>query len=200
MQDHQTLKHYEITNDTTIYLTLRVRGGSVTIYILDLDLLDPHFDYDFTNMKSSGETYMRGNFKYNRPYGWRRIALKVLNKFDDNGWLGVKKRVTNLESVEGEWIVSYHGTANFNANSIADDGYLLNKGKRFVFGRGIYSTPNIEVAASYAEEFYYEGETNKVVFQNRVKPIAFKIVSDGSIFVTDNDRDIRPYGLCIQKV
>ncbi|CAI2165343.1 8494_t:CDS:1 [Funneliformis geosporum] len=200
LQDHQTLKHYEITNDTTIYLTLRIHGGSVTIHILDFDFLDPPFDFDFTNMKCSGESYMRGNYQYHRPYGWRRIALKVLDQFDDNSWLGVNKRVTNLESVEGEWIVSYHGTTQFNANSIAKDGFLLSKGKRFVFGHGIYSTPNIEVAVTYAEEFNYEGEKYRVVFQNRVKPGSFKVESNGEIFVTDNDRYIRPYGLCIQKV
>src|SRR6266498_4104671 len=83
LQDHQTLGYYEITNDTTIYLTIRLLGGSNTIRVLDLDFLDPHYDYDFTNMKSSGNTYMRGNYKYNRPYGWKRIALKVLDKFPD---------------------------------------------------------------------------------------------------------------------
>ncbi|CAG8471859.1 15967_t:CDS:2 [Funneliformis caledonium] len=172
--------------------------GSITIFVLDRDFLDPPFDYDFTNIQSS-KKYMRGNFNYNRPYGWRRIALKILDKFNDNSWLGVNNRVTCFDSVKDEWIVSYHGTAKHNANSIAKDGFDLSKGKRFHFGHGIYSTPYIEIAASYAQNFDLEGEKYKIVFQNRVKPNAFKTVSDGSIFVTDNDRDIRPYGICIQK-
>ncbi len=132
LQDHQTLSHYKITNDTTIYLNTYLLGGSITIHVLDPDFLDPSFDYDFTNMECLGDTYMRGNYKYNRPYGWNRIALKVLDKFSDNNWLGVDNRMSDLDSVDGEWIVSYYGTKKENANSIAKDGFLLSKGKFFI--------------------------------------------------------------------
>src|SRR5436190_349457 len=64
-------------------------------------------------------------------------------------------------------IVSYHGTAKHNCKSIAEEGYLLCKGKRFAFGRGIYSTPDIDVATNYATEFNYKGDNYRVVFQNR---------------------------------
>ncbi|CAG8582141.1 2356_t:CDS:2 [Funneliformis mosseae] len=173
LQDHLTLKDYDITNDSLIYLTLLLRGGgSITIFVLDRNFLDPPFDYDFTNIQSS-KKYMRGNFNYNRPYGWRRIALKVLDKFNDNSWLGVNNRVTSFDSVKDEWIVSYHGTTKRNANSIAKDGFDLN--------------------------LIMRERHNKVVFQNRVKPNAFKIANFEQYFVTSNDRDIRPYGLCIKK-
>ncbi|CAI2165335.1 8498_t:CDS:1 [Funneliformis geosporum] len=204
LEGHRTLSYYKIKNDTTIYLNTYLRGGSNAIHVLDPEFLDPRYNYDFTGKICSRETYMRGNFKYNRPNGWGRIALKVLDQFSDNDWLGVQNRRTPFESVEGEWIVSYHGTAKFNANSIAKDGFLLSKGKRFVFGHGIYSTPNIEIAAKYyAKDFVYDREKYKVVFQNRVKPDAYKTVSTdlyGDYFVIGNDRDIRPYGLCFQKV
>jgi len=39
-------------------------------------------------------------------------------------------------------IVSYHGTARNNCKSIAEEGYLLCKGRRFAFGHGIYSNPD----------------------------------------------------------
>ncbi|CAG8440067.1 4421_t:CDS:1 [Funneliformis caledonium] len=139
--------------------------------------------------------YTRGNFKYYRPYGWKRIALKVL----DNDWLGAKDRMNPFNSVDGEWINSYHGTAKGNVEPITKDGFDLSKGINFEFGIGIYSTPYIEIASGYATRFNYEGETYKVVFQNRVKPNTFNIENFRRYFVTSNDRDIRPYGICIQK-
>ena len=205
LQDHQTLSHYKITNDTTIYLNTYLLGGSITIHVLDPDFLDPSFDYDFTNMECLGDTYMRGNYKYNRPYGWNRIALKVLDKFSDNNWLGVDNRMSDLDSVDGEWIVSYHGTAKDNANPIAKSGFLLDKGKHFYYGVGIYSTPDINIAADYAEDFKYGGVNYQIVFQNRVNPntlvkAAKPETGIGDYYITPNDRDIRPYGLCIRKL
>ncbi|CAG8612655.1 12803_t:CDS:1 [Funneliformis mosseae] len=202
LQDHQTLSYYEITNDTTINLSTRLRGGSNTIQVLDRDFLDPRYDYDFTNIKPSG-TYTRGNYKYVRPYGWNRMAMRVLNKYSDNSWLGVNNRTNISESVEGEWIVSFHGTGKNNVNSIAKDGYLLSKGLRFKYGRGVYSTPDIDWAAKYADIFVYKGENYQVVFQNRVKPDTFDVVSFDSglkFFISPNDKEIRPYGLCFRKI
>ena len=65
LQDHQMLNHYKITNDTTIYLNTYLLEGSIITYVLDPDFLDSSYDFDFTNMKCSGYTYMRGNYKYN---------------------------------------------------------------------------------------------------------------------------------------
>ncbi|CAG8706641.1 10314_t:CDS:1 [Funneliformis mosseae] len=203
LQDHQTLSYYQITNDTTINLSTRLRGGSNTIKVLDRDFLDPHYNYDFTNIKPCGRTFMRGNYKYVRPYGWNRLAIRVLDKYSDNRWLGVNNRTKFSESVEGEWIVSFHGTAKNNANSIAKDGFRLSKGRRFQYGRGVYSTPDIDTAACYADKFVHEGVNYQVVFQNRVKPGTFDVVSSETglkIFITRNDKNIRPYGICIRKI
>ena len=41
---------------------------------------------------------MRGNEIYNRPRGWKRIALKVNGKYVDDDWLG-------SSNSEGEWPV-----------------------------------------------------------------------------------------------
>src|ERR671926_1153333 len=67
-------------------------------------------------------------------------------------------------------VVSYHGTAKHNCKSIAEEGYLLCKSKRFAFGRGIYSTPDVDVAYKYAPLFTHEGNNYRVVIQNRVNP------------------------------
>ncbi|RHZ75644.1 hypothetical protein Glove_212g69 [Diversispora epigaea] len=43
-----------------------------------------------------------GGIQYQRPCGWRRFAVKVSGKYDDDKWLGTDKN---------SWPVSYHGTA-----------------------------------------------------------------------------------------
>ena len=111
-------------------------------------------------------------------------------------------------SSAGEWPVSYHGTKRDNANGIADQGYLLSKGRRQKFGRGIYSTPSIEVAAAplYAVSFYHNNKEYKLVFQNRVSTTGLKVIdrsrtgAPGEYWLQPNQELIRPYGLCIKEV
>ena len=92
-------------------------------------VLDPAFDYDFTGKKDDGTVFYRGGTCYYRPYGWKRYALKVLDRYDDNKWLGRSGHRTG--SSDGEWPVSYHGTGVTVSGSIALEGYSLSKGKRF---------------------------------------------------------------------
>lgn len=103
------------------------------------------------------------------------------------------------------FIVSYHGTEKDRVGSIAENGYLLSKGKRFVYGFGIYSTPEIRVAESYAKGFTHAGDRYKVLVQNRINPEAVKIIPDtktgfGEYWVTEKEEDIHPYGLLLKKV
>ena len=83
---------------------------SVEIFAVDRSLLDPPFDFDFTNLKDDGTKYQRGGREYKRPYGWNRIALNVKNKYEPRDWL--------LEEGGGEWAVSYHGTSKECAEEI----------------------------------------------------------------------------------
>ncbi|CAG8548658.1 3980_t:CDS:2 [Diversispora eburnea] len=155
---------------------------------------NPKYHCDFTNIGDKGETFMRGGIQYQKPYGWRRFAIKVTGKYDngDDTWLGIDNN---------SWPVSYHGTAKNNTNSIAEDGYLLSKGKRFAFGHGIYSTPNIKIAEMYAAEFPFEGQIYMAVIQNRVNPVNLHRVSTevGEYWISRRSKDVRPYGICIKK-
>ena len=54
------------------------------------------FNYDFNSVEDDGGRYMRGGFQYKRPYGWRRIAIKVLEKCGDA--LAWPRRDTNRRS------------------------------------------------------------------------------------------------------
>ena len=45
-----------------------------------------------------------------------------------------------------------------------------------MFGKGIYSAPSIEVAEHFAKPFKVDGNTYKLVFQNRVSTEGLEIV------------------------
>ncbi|GBB94550.1 hypothetical protein RclHR1_02380009 [Rhizophagus clarus] len=195
MNDRRTLESYNIKRGDTIHILFRVLGGS-DFYIIKDDFISPQFSFDFTELEDDGTVYTRGKELYKRPYGWRRIALNI-NKYGNTDWLG------SSGNCSAEWPVTYHGTKREFADSIAENGYLLSKGHRFAYGRGIYSTPDIAVAEEYAKEFRYDDTDYKVVFQNRVNPKDLKKADTGSYhgeyWITPDEKDIRPYGLCIKK-
>ena len=192
----------QVQDNSTIYVSVRLLGNAPVPMVLDRKLLHPGYDYDFTNMVDDGTQYIRGGKVYQRPYGWKRIALKVIGKFDDDDWLG--QNGIRRESSSKEWPVSYHGTEEKFGKSIADEGYKLSKCKKFVHGKGIYSSPSIAVAEWYAKEFYYGKDRFKVVIQNRVKNENLNIIpanqchDSDEYWVQPNDKFIRPYGICIK--
>ncbi|XP_046439669.1 uncharacterized protein LOC124190845 [Daphnia pulex] len=182
-------------------------GGSSSSSIdLTPSLLDEQFHYDFTNTSDNGVEFFRGGSIYIRPCGWQRYALKVKGKYPDDIWLeGKTPRADQYSSAEDEWPVSYHGTSYHNGLSIASEGFKLSKGTRFKHGKGIYSTPEIEVAAQYAEEATVNGKIYKVVMQNRVNPKNVEKVPKaetgvGEYWISPTDDDIRPYGFCVREV
>ncbi|CAG8622027.1 9855_t:CDS:1, partial [Paraglomus brasilianum] len=193
-----TLAYYNIQRENTLYLILRLPGGGgYVLSYLPSSALDPRYDYDFTHIKDIGAMFMRGKARYRRPCGWQRFALKVAGRYDngDDTWLGAGKTA---------WPVSYHGTTEDNARSIAEEGYLESKAQRQAFGRGIYSTPDINVAESYATEFEFEGKIYVIVIQNRVNPknvikIKARKTRNGEYWICKEGKDIRPYGLCIKE-
>ncbi|CAB4414226.1 unnamed protein product [Rhizophagus irregularis] len=204
LEDHRTLRSYNIQQGDNVHISLRLLGGNFNMdscaiknyCIITEDFLDPKYDYNFTNLKDDEEKYYRGKrVLYRRPYGWERIALNVSRKYGhDDRWLGC------VGNSPYEWPVSYHGTKKECFNAIAGEGYRLDKGKRFSYGKGIYSTPIIEIAEGYAKVFKHNGTLYKAVFQNRVNPVGFDEHKGGKYWVTPNEKDIRPYGLCVKKV
>jgi hypothetical protein len=154
-----------------------------------------------------GVKFFRGGSIYIRPCGWQRYAIKVKGEYTDDIWLnGKTPRANEYSSAEGEWAVSYHGTTYHNGLSIASEGFKLSKGTRFKYGKGIYSTPDIEVAANYyARTIEVNGKNYKFVVQNRVNPKNLKKVDKavtgvGEYWISPNDDNIRPYGFCVREV
>jgi hypothetical protein len=205
----------ELANDEIIYNCLANWYHPLNMKILlsgplalDSTSLAPHFDFDFTDIVDTEEVFTRGNYPYERPCGCKRIALNVAGRYGyDDRWLGM----TGADPEE--WPVSYHGTGNHNAMSIVEEGFKLSKGDRFKFGKGIYSTPELEVAKLYANEFEHEGQKYRVLFQNRVNPRYLKVITKeeteiGTYWLSSKgpeDADdtmselIRPYAVCIFK-
>lgn len=174
---------------------------------IDREWFAPEFNHDFTKVDDRGKTFTRGKYPYERPCGSCRIALNVKDKFgNDNSWLGMKGAEQN------EWPVSYHGTAENNALSIAQQGYKLSMGKRFLYGEGIYSTPEVAVARGFAEPFEHKGDSYECILQNRVNPKYLKVIPKsendvGTYWLSAADCDdvdeselIRPYGICLFKL
>ena len=209
LEDHHTIAELGIPPSATIFLLVRTRGGGPD-FQLDPDELDPSYNYDFTNVSDDGKTYMRGGKPYKRPYGWRRYAVKVLDVYESNTWLGPNGMRT--EQAQGEWPVSYHGTNLEAAKGIMDIGYKKGAGQKFekLCGKAVYSSPNLDmVAKDYATKFKHKGNTWKVVLQNRVNPapghlciVEAKDTGVGADFwlspkqdIDNKVYDIRPYGL-----
>ena len=190
LQDTNTLQSYHITNNSTVTLSVRVRGGSkVVVQYLDSTHMDPTWDYDFTNESDGNKTFTRGGYPYSRPCGWKRIAIKVIGKYGDETWLGQ----TNSK---GEWAVSYHGTEQPVFDNICAEGYHV--GTRNVYGKGVYSSPDIKETVRYAYSFNYKGVDYLGIFQNRINPKSITIVKDGKYWVCPDPANIRPYGLCVK--
>jgi hypothetical protein len=178
---------------------LHVQGQEPLYYIPD-SAYDPKYDYDYTYYNGDYDTCTRGFYSYKRPSGWKRIAAKVLGKYENDVWLG--QGGWRCGSSPGEWAVSYHGTSATNVPQIIAYGFDLNKCVRNSYGVGIYSTPNVQVAEGYATQFKYKGENYKCILQNRVNLMNTNAVDtiNGTYFVTPDEDAIRPYGVCIKKI
>ncbi len=185
------------------------------IFAIPDDFFDPGFDFDFTNMSESqfDSVCMRGDEPYKRPYGWMRFALKVRDKYPDgNAWLGTDG--WRSRSVPGEWPVSYHGTGLHGAEGIIQTHFKAGGGH--AYGRGIYSSPDINMAEMYAEVRRFKsqknGKTYRVIMQNRVNPKKREIkdeniwlvpIPEGTSAAKEKEMvksSIRPYGLLLKEV
>ena len=207
LEDFRSLNDCGITPTATISWVPCLPGGGPSLsYFFDPKEFDFDYNYDFTKEKDDWKTYTRGGFEYKRPYGWKRFALKVKGKYEDDIWLGPDGIRT--AQAPGEWPVSYHGTSVSCAKQILETGFK--PGPRAVWGKGIYTSPSLEmVEKRYAQEFTHNGKTFKLVLQNRVNPDHLQVIptsktsveADYWFFPERNQPekvDVRPYGVLIR--
>ena len=174
-----------------VYSTKKVGNQNEDFKLFDQAILDPKYDYDFTSIVDLNRKFMRGGNEYKRPCGWKRIALKVKGKYENDIWLG-------KHNGEGEWPVAYHGSNFKGVYGICLKGFDMNKWKREKYGQAHYTTPDINIAESYAKKVSINGQQIKFVIQSRVNPENILIRKDGKYWLLPNDNDLRPYGLCFK--
>ena len=140
------------------------------------------FDSLGNRIEGWGDGEKRGNKKYFPPLGWIGIGLKVLDKYENNTWIG-------MDNIPGEWCVAYHGVG---------DGYVSDEVKKVLglvyhgglkagsgqlhencpdyyhpgekVGRGVYCSPKIETAKDFCGKCNINGKEYYTVFMLRVKP------------------------------
>ena len=191
LDESKTFTEIGINDGATIQLICRILGGAECIHIFDSSILDPKYDFDFTGIKDT-TTYSRGGMEYIRPCGWKRYALNVENKYEDNEWLG-------SDGGPNEWCVSYHGTYKESGEQIVKTEYRA--GPEMVHGKGIYSSPKPDYAELYTKPFLHKNVKYKFVIQNRIKPGSFEIVKkDDRVWISQDAKCIRPYGFLIKKI
>jgi len=64
-----------------------------------------------------------------------------LNKYGENKWLN-----RTGSNKDGEWMVSYHGTNKNSMDNVVDEGLKQKFSQKFDHGKGIYSTPDVNIA------------------------------------------------------
>ena len=196
----------KVVHSSTVTVVPRLGGGRYvpgpSTLKLYTDQLDPRYDFDFSDIKDDDKKYMRGGFVYLRPYGWKRLAINVVGRYENDEWLGPDGIRT--KQATGEWPVSYHDTDILNANPILEERFK--PGPRALYGGGIYTSPNLEmVERYYAQEFKHKGKSYKIAFQNRVNPDRLKVIparetGAGADYWLSRTGDARPYGVLIREV
>ena len=166
-----------------------------------------HLDERGNRVEGWGVGEERGGLPYNPPLGWIGIGLKVLDKYEDNIWLGSSNE-------PGEWCVAYHGVGRYKSsdevkgitgkiykgalkpgiNQVHNNCENLNKPGTKV-GDGVYCTPNIDTACYYSGVSEINGKNYQTVLMVRVKRDAIRRCADsGDYWVVNGTTDeIRPY-------
>ena len=164
--------------------------------------------------KWSRKILARGGKKYEPPYGWYGISLK-LQKDNNNIWLGKKNK-------EGEWPVAYYGLKKGKINIFDKILNIINddldeeieskyktyknvektKNNNPYCGEGMLLFSNIEDAEKYAEKtslgFFHL--KFKFVFMTRININKVRSPKGDPIkwIVNGNSDEVRPYRLLIK--
>ena len=162
------------------------------------------------------QNLIRGGEPYTPPFGWIAFGLEVINKYSSGNedWLANDGRV-------GEWAVAYHGfgsrvsgqqlkdlikvIVHDNLRPGAGQAYLGASDRRHpgkTCGKGVYVTPNLEIAQSYAGRLTLANKQYYIVVMVRVKTDMIREpTSMKDYWILDGNADqLRPYRLLIKDI
>ena len=156
----------------------------------------------------------RGKERYAVPVGWMGFGIEVEKRYENEpDWIACDGR-------EGEWAVAYHGFGCRMKSSelksiiktIIHDNLRPGSGQAFSgasdkrhkgqkCGTGVYITPNIDVAFSYAGVITLGKKNYKLVIMVRVKPefIREPTTQPDYWIVDGKANQLRPYRLLIKE-
>ena len=187
-----------------------------TQYLIEECECDPKY------LDSKGNTFfyyqpencLRGGERYNVPIGWIGFGFEVLNRYENDHWLG-------KDGKEGEWAVAYHG---FGKSYLGDNLKKLIKtivhdnlrpgsgqacsgsyDKRHpgqLCGNGVYITPNINVAHGYAGILPLGKKNYNIIIMVRVNTKYIREPESAQDYwiVDGNSNQLRPYRLLIKEI
>ncbi|EAR98680.2 MORN repeat protein (macronuclear) [Tetrahymena thermophila SB210] len=151
----------------------------------------------------------RGNIngqkqQYFRPLGYFGCALKVVNKYPNDGWI-------RDDTSDKTWIVLFHGNKKLSTQELIEEGYKQGglqqyQGHQCRFGRGlikqgIYFYEKIQDAEKHADTFFINDKQYNLLFQCRVNPKTVKSpINKPSCYVANDPKDVRPYRILIKEV
>ena len=156
----------------------------------------------------------RGGEDYAVPVGWMGFGIEVEQRYkNDPDWIANDGR-------PGEWAVAYHGFGrNMGSDKVksiiktiihdnlkpgagqACSSYEDRRHKGKLCGNGVYVTPKIEVANSYAGSIVLGKKTYRLVIMVRVKPSLIREpTTQPDYWIVDgNSNQLRPYRLLIKE-
>ena len=160
------------------------------------------------------ENNQRGGETYNVPVGWMGFGIEVEERYkNDTDWIASDGR-------QGEWAVAYHGfgAAMFPdkiksiIKTIIHDNLRPGGGQAYstaqdsrhkgqLCGKGVYITPNINVAYGYAGTICLGKKYYKLVIMVRVNPSFIREPTTmKDYWIIDGKSDqLRPYRLLIKE-
>ena len=208
----QSLKRFITNDESLVHFPLQL----FTKYIPDFLI----YNYEVHLVNKNEKEKIIGGKKYVPAYGWTSYEFNIYNKYDkeDNSWLG-------CEGKEGEWINAYHGTArksqsNREIMKIIDDIYKNNlsegsgqqyyksincnedtKNTYYYCGKGVYLTPNIQIAEQYAGRLFINQKYYAVVLLFKVNPTKLRIPFEKQDYwICEGSTDgVRPFRLLIKE-
>ena len=161
---------------------------------------------------NSSNNLFRGTEKYNPPYGWIGIGLKVLNIYEDNHWLEDKTKYS-------KWAIAYYGVGHtLFSNEIEEVlKYIITKNgliegnnkqkfnskdKRHpgkIIGEDIYLTPNIDIAENFAGIISICNKIYKVILMAKVLISEIKEPNDINYWIL-NKNYVRIYRILLKEI